>query len=204
MKAAVLKTFGSPLTIETVPDPVLGTGEVIVDVVASGRPVLCPRGLQRRTQISPGPAGGAGRRRDRAGARGRTRCDASRQGDWVFCDPTVRSRDDALSPDITLAGLECARRGRPAAAAAFPRRFVGRADARSHRECQTDRHDRRGGRRLMVQARHAAGALWRFPRDEIATRGNRIGLRRHRQFRQRRRGGRARHGRGLRRRARPQ
>ena len=25
-------------------------------------------------------------------------------GDWVFCDPTVRSRDDALSPDITLQG----------------------------------------------------------------------------------------------------
>ena len=23
-------------------------------------------------------------------------------GDWVFCDPTVRSRDDVLSPDITL------------------------------------------------------------------------------------------------------
>ena len=35
MKAAVLKTFGSPLGIETVPDPVLGTGEVIVDVVAT-------------------------------------------------------------------------------------------------------------------------------------------------------------------------
>jgi len=34
MKAAVLRTFGSPLTIETLPDPVLGTGEVIVDVVA--------------------------------------------------------------------------------------------------------------------------------------------------------------------------
>jgi alcohol dehydrogenase len=26
-------------------------------------------------------------------------------GDWVYCDPTVRSRDDALSPDITLQGL---------------------------------------------------------------------------------------------------
>jgi alcohol dehydrogenase len=26
-------------------------------------------------------------------------------GDWVFCDPTVRSRDDALTPDITLQGL---------------------------------------------------------------------------------------------------
>jgi alcohol dehydrogenase len=25
-------------------------------------------------------------------------------GDWVFCDPTVRSRDNALMPDITLQG----------------------------------------------------------------------------------------------------
>ena len=32
MKAAVLKAFGSPLAIETIPDPMLGTGEVIVDV----------------------------------------------------------------------------------------------------------------------------------------------------------------------------
>lgn len=36
MKAAILKTFGSPLTVETLPDPILGTGEVIVDVVAMG------------------------------------------------------------------------------------------------------------------------------------------------------------------------
>ena len=38
MKAAVLKTFGSPLTVEAWSDPVLGTGEVIVDVVAA--PIL--------------------------------------------------------------------------------------------------------------------------------------------------------------------
>ena len=36
MKAAVLRAFGSPLSIEDVPEPVLGTGEVIVDVVATG------------------------------------------------------------------------------------------------------------------------------------------------------------------------
>ena len=35
MKAAVLRAFGSPLAIETMPDPVIGTGEVIVDVVAT-------------------------------------------------------------------------------------------------------------------------------------------------------------------------
>ncbi len=35
MKAAILKTFGSPLAVGTLPDPLLGTGEVVVDVVAS-------------------------------------------------------------------------------------------------------------------------------------------------------------------------
>ena len=35
MKAAILKAFGSPLVIEALPDPVLGTGEVIVDVIAA-------------------------------------------------------------------------------------------------------------------------------------------------------------------------
>jgi alcohol dehydrogenase len=34
MKAAVLNAFGSPLSVARVPDPTLGTGEVIVDVVA--------------------------------------------------------------------------------------------------------------------------------------------------------------------------
>jgi alcohol dehydrogenase len=36
MRAAVLHAFGSPLAIETLPDPVLGTGEIIVDVAAAG------------------------------------------------------------------------------------------------------------------------------------------------------------------------
>ena len=44
-----------------------------------------------------------------AGAVGRVRAigpDSTRLavGDWVTCDPTVRSRDDALTPDITLQG----------------------------------------------------------------------------------------------------
>lgn len=29
-------------------------------------------------------------------------------GDWVFCDPTVRSRDDIVAPDIALQGLTAA------------------------------------------------------------------------------------------------
>ncbi len=36
MKAAVLNAFGERLAMETLPDPVLGTGEVIVDVAAAG------------------------------------------------------------------------------------------------------------------------------------------------------------------------
>ena len=32
MKAAVLNAFGAPLAIESLPDPVLGLGSVVVDV----------------------------------------------------------------------------------------------------------------------------------------------------------------------------
>lgn len=104
MKAAILKAFGSPLAIETLPDPFLGTGEVIVDVVAA--PVLSyanqvfsgERKYLLELPVAPG-----------CGAIGRVRAvgpDATHLvvGDWVVCDPTVRSRDDALSPDITLQG----------------------------------------------------------------------------------------------------
>jgi alcohol dehydrogenase len=105
MKAAVLKEFGSPLAVGTLPDPVLGTGEVVVDVVAAG--VLSyasevfsgARKYLLELPLAPG-----------AGAIGRVRAvgpDATQLnvGDWVRCDPTVRSRDNALTPDITLQGL---------------------------------------------------------------------------------------------------
>jgi alcohol dehydrogenase len=104
MKAAILNAFGSPLAIETIPDPELGTGEVIVDVVTA--PVLSytnevfsgARNYLLTLPVAPG-----------CGAIGRVRAvgpDATHllPGDWVACDPTVRSRDDALSPDITLQG----------------------------------------------------------------------------------------------------
>ena len=104
MKAAVLEQFGSPLVIGTLPDPTLGTGEVIVDVVAAGvlpytKEVLSgERKYLLTLPIAPG-----------AGAVGRVRAlgpDATRLavGDWVLCDPTVRSRDGAPTPDITLQG----------------------------------------------------------------------------------------------------
>jgi len=104
MKAAVLHNFGAPLSVEQAPDPLIGTGEALVDVVAA--PVLSYTGEvlsgARRyplpTPVVPG-----------AGAIGRVRAigpDATRlqPGDWVFCDPTVRSRDGASTPDIALQG----------------------------------------------------------------------------------------------------
>ena len=111
MKAAILKSFGTPLTIENVPDPVLGTGEVIVDVVATGVLAYANEVLSGERQylldlpVIPG-----------VGAIGRVRAlgpDATHlvPGDWVYCDPTVRSRDDALSPDITLQGLSAGGEG---------------------------------------------------------------------------------------------
>ncbi len=111
MKAAVLRAFGSPLTIETVPGPVLGTGEVIVEVVATRVLAYANEVFsgERRylldLPVIPGP-----------GAIGRVRGlgpDATRLavGDWVFCDPTVRSRDDAQAPDITLQAWSAAGEG---------------------------------------------------------------------------------------------
>lgn len=104
MKAAILKAFGTPLAVETFPDPVLGTGEVIVDVMATrvlsyaNEVFSGERKYLLELPVVPGP-----------GAIGRVReigPDATHlvAGDWVFCDPTVRSRDDVVSPDITLQG----------------------------------------------------------------------------------------------------
>jgi len=111
MKAAVLKAFGTPLVIEELPDPVLGTGDVIVDVVAAG--VLPYMGEvlsgQRKYLMTLPMVPGAG-------AIGRVRAvgpDSTRLkiGEWVLCDPTIRSRDDARTPDITLLGLSARGKG---------------------------------------------------------------------------------------------
>ena len=83
MKAAILRAFGSPLTIETVPDPTLGTGEVVVDVAASrvlayaGEVFSGERKYLLELPVVPGP-----------GAIGRVRAtgpDATQlaAGDWV-------------------------------------------------------------------------------------------------------------------------
>lgn len=105
MQAAVLDAFGAPLSVRAVPDPTLGTGEVIVDVVAAGvLPYTAEviSGERRYALTLPVTMG--------AGAVGRVRTigpDATHlaAGDWVLCDPTIRSRDEPLTPDITLQGL---------------------------------------------------------------------------------------------------
>jgi alcohol dehydrogenase len=104
MKAAVLKAFGTPLSIEDVAEPSLGSGEVIVDVAATrvlsyaNEVFSGERSYLLDLPVIPGPGGIARVRR--------TGPDAThlKAGDWVFCDPTVRSRDDAIAPDITLQG----------------------------------------------------------------------------------------------------
>ena len=105
MKAAILSAFGEELRIEERPDPEIGTGEVLVDIVAA--PMLSytaevlsgKRQYMLPTPVIPG-GGAIGRVRE-------TGPDATKlsAGDWVFCDPTVRSRDGGGQPDITLQGI---------------------------------------------------------------------------------------------------
>lgn len=104
MKAAILKALGTALEVIDVDDPAIGTGEVIVDIAAA--PVLSYAdevfsGERRYALKLPTIPG--------CGAIGRVHAvgpDSTKLavGDWVFCDPTVRSRDDARMPDITLQG----------------------------------------------------------------------------------------------------
>ena len=105
MKAAVLKAFGSPLIVEAMPAPTLGTGEVIVDVIAAS---VLPytnevfSGERRYLLELPAIPGAGGIGRVRAIGPDATRLAV---GDWVYCDPTVRARDATPAPDITLQGL---------------------------------------------------------------------------------------------------
>lgn len=104
MKAAVLNALGAPLAIETLPDPAAGPGDIVVDVAAAGvagyaaRVFSGSRNYLLETPIAPGP-GGVGR--VRAVGPDATRL---KPGDWVYCDSTIRSRDDALTPDTILLG----------------------------------------------------------------------------------------------------
>lgn len=87
-----------------VPDPRAGSGEVLVEVLAT---CVLPYaaevfGGERRYPLEPPVVpglGGVGRVLTVGGDATRVRV-----GDLVWCDPTVRSRDDARTPDITLQG----------------------------------------------------------------------------------------------------
>ncbi len=104
MKAAVLTAFGAPLELQTLPDPVIGTGEVIVDVVAAGVTSYASdvfngsRNYLLEPPVVPGP-GGVGRVRA-------TGPDSTKLkiGDWVFVDSTIRSRDNVAGPEQILLG----------------------------------------------------------------------------------------------------
>jgi alcohol dehydrogenase len=89
--------------VETVPDPVAGTGDVVVEVAATraymGDVLSGRRNYPLELPIIPGP-----------GAVGWIKSvgpDSTRlaPGDWVCVDPTVRSRDSVNSPDIIQQGL---------------------------------------------------------------------------------------------------
>ncbi|WP_299572234.1 zinc-binding dehydrogenase [uncultured Williamsia sp.] len=104
MRAAVLSEFGAPLSIQTLPDPEVGTGEVVVDIIAAGVGGYAAdvfsgaRGYLLELPVVPGP-GGIGRIRA-------TSPDSTRltPGDWVYCDATIRGRDNIAEPDMILLG----------------------------------------------------------------------------------------------------
>ncbi|SES29770.1 zinc-binding dehydrogenase [Lentzea albida] len=104
MRAATLTAFGSPLVVGDVPDPVTGGGEVLVEVLATCVPPYAAEvfGGERRYPLEPPVVPGVGG----IGRVLRVGPDATRleAGDLVWCDSTVRARDDALTPDIALQG----------------------------------------------------------------------------------------------------
>jgi alcohol dehydrogenase len=105
MKAVLFKKLKAPLELTELPDPVPGPGEVVVRVLAA--PVLPylrevfdgTRDYPLLLPLVPGTGP--------IGLVEKTGPDATRlkSGQLVFCDPTVRSRDDVLAPDIMLQGL---------------------------------------------------------------------------------------------------
>ncbi len=105
MKAAILKSLGTPLELVDLPDPIAGPGEAVVRILSA--PVLAyMREVFDGTRIYPmslplAPGCGPIAVVEETGP------DATRlkRGQLVFCDPTVRSRDDVLTPDVMLQGL---------------------------------------------------------------------------------------------------
>ena len=104
MKAAVLNAFGTPLVVETLPDPVPVAGELVVDVLAA--PVFSYThevlsGARQYPLLLPLAVGCGGFGRIRAVGPDAT---LLKPGDLVFCDPAVRSRDDSVLTQVMLQG----------------------------------------------------------------------------------------------------
>ncbi|KAI8069871.1 alcohol dehydrogenase [Gongronella butleri] len=107
MKAAILKTRSPELTVEQVDEPKLTAGSAVVKVLAAPvvhyyRHVLSgaqPFPLQ--LPLIPGCSA--------VGVVESVGSDAGsvKVGDLVFCDPTIRTRDDPLQPQTILQGLFC-------------------------------------------------------------------------------------------------
>ena len=107
----MLHEFGKPPTVETLTDPVPGPNEMMVAVAAAA---ILPYanevfdGTRRYLldlPVVPGP-----------GAIGRVRATGPdigglAPGDWVTCDPTLRSRDGAPTPEIMLQGWSARAQG---------------------------------------------------------------------------------------------
>ena len=206
MKAAVLKSFGSPLVIETCPGSGARHRRGHRRCRRHARPVLHERGLQRRAQLRARSADHPGPRRHRPGARDRPGRDQA-QRSATGCSATRRCARATMSwrPISPCRARRAARPRRHAPAAAFSPRLVCRADARADREREAPWRDHVAkkpaqwcalGTVLVPYGGFLAANLQAW-RDRAGERG-------HRQFRQRRRLGRAGDGRGLRGDARPQ
>ncbi|WP_206739217.1 zinc-binding dehydrogenase [Streptomyces sp. L2] len=104
MRAAVLTEFGAPLTVRERADPRARGGEAVVEVLAAAVPPYADEvfGGRRNYPLEPPVVPGIGG----VGRVVHVGPDATRvrAGDLVWCDCTVRARDDALTPDITLQG----------------------------------------------------------------------------------------------------
>ena len=104
MKVALFKAYGEPLEITNIPDPKPGAGELVVRMLAApvasyAREVF--NGTRPYPLLLPLVPGVGG-----IGVVEEVGPDATRlrPGQLVFCDATVRSRDDAVSPDVMLQG----------------------------------------------------------------------------------------------------
>jgi alcohol dehydrogenase len=125
MKTVVFERIGAPFAFRDVPPPSLVTGEVIVDVFAAfvlsyAQEVFSgQRTYPLDLPVVPG-----------TGSIGQVRAignDSTKLkiGDWVFCDPTIRARDDVVAPDIMLQGLDRTGARTPAASSLGRRGCLG-------------------------------------------------------------------------------